>query len=273
MANFGCRKRVGKEHHNDRRERASFRGECPSSRRRQLFLRKVWRRRRRRRWTLDKLPSGVVSGNTLIDFSAGPEGVRGGLSLAMAFASRAATAATEAKGAGADEDDWFAAYKSSLMQLGFSVSQGAFTTSRFRKRGVAVHTAIIPFLTIALGGAAVGPVILALLENLKDMDKDRPWITLFDQQSRKFNTREVHFGAVASDVLESRMRHVAARLRVRDEQVNVLFFKVTDTAAECESATTTISVNNHLLAVLEEPLRKRLQDSALAFIKEARIGA
>lgn len=217
---------------------------------------------------LDKLPKGVVSGNTLIDYSAAPENVRGGLSLAMTFAGQATTAAMRP---GDDEDDWFAAYKSNLMRLGFTVSQSAFTTSRFKKKGVAVHKAIIPFLTIALGGAAVGPVILALLENLKEMDRDKPWITLFDQQSRMFETRELHFGAVASDAVESRMRHVAARLSVMDSETNVLFFKITDTSAEFESATTTISMNNTLLAVLEQPLRERLQASAFDFIKEARI--
>lgn len=217
---------------------------------------------------LNKLPKGVVSGNTLIDYSAAPQEVRSGLSLAMAFASRATTAAM---GPGADEDDWFAAYKSNLMRLGFTVSQSAFTTSRFKKRGVAVHKAIIPFLTIALGGAAVGPVILALLENLKDADKEKPWITLFDQESRKYETRELHFGAVASDTVESRMRHVAARLSLVDTETNVLFFKITDTSAEFESATTTISVNNGLLAVIEQPLRDRLQTYALDFIKGASV--
>jgi hypothetical protein len=217
---------------------------------------------------LDKLPKGVVSGNTLIDYSAAPENVRSGLSLAMAFASKATTAVMRP---GDDEDDWFAAYKSNLMQLGFTVSQSAFTRSRFKKRGVSVHKAIIPFLTIALGGAAVGPVILALLENLKEMDQDQPWITLFDQESRRFESRELCFGAVASDAIESRMRHVAARLALVDSNTNVLFFKISETSAEFESATTTIGINNSLLAVLEEPIKMRLQDDISRFIAEARI--
>lgn len=219
---------------------------------------------------LDKLPAGIVAGNTLIDYSAASQEVRSGLSLAIAFASRAATAVTNSK-SGSDEDDWFAEYKSSLMRLGFTISQSSFTTSRFKKRDIAVHTAIIPFLTIALGGAAVGPVILALLENMKEKDNGQPWITLFDQESRKFDIREMSFAAAASDSSESRIRHVAARLRVEDNKTNVLFFKITDLMAEFESATTTISVNNSLLDVLEPRLRERLQDSALDFIKEARI--
>lgn len=215
---------------------------------------------------LNKLPQGVVSGNTLIDYSATSLEVRGALSLAMAFANQAARAAMKQ---GDDEDDFFAAYQSNLVKLGFNFSQTAFTKSRFKKRDVAVHKAIIPFLTIALGGATVGPVILALLENMKEIDINQPWITLFDRESRKFETRELHFAAVASDAIESRMRHVAARLKVVDDRINVLFFKINDTSAEFESATTTISVNNALLGVLERPLLERLAATAFDTIKPA----
>jgi hypothetical protein len=42
---------------------------------------------------LDRLPAGVVSGNTLIDFSETPAvGVRAGVSMALLFASRVAEA-------------------------------------------------------------------------------------------------------------------------------------------------------------------------------------
>ena len=217
---------------------------------------------------LDKLPKAVVSDNTLIDFSAARESVRGSLSLATAFAGRAAMAAMRD---GDNEDDWFAAYKSNFIRLGFTVSQSAFTTSQFQKRGIAIHKAIIPFLTVALGGAGAGPVLLALLENLKEMDRDQPWITLFDQQSRKFHAREIHFGAVSSDAAMSSMRHVAARLSLIDNQTNVLFFKINDASADFKSATTTLSINNRQLANLEPALRDRLQASAFDFIKGASI--
>jgi hypothetical protein len=208
----------------------------------------------------------VVAGNTLIDFSATPEAMRGGLSLALTFAARTATAAAKP---GDDEDDWFASYTSNLMRLGFHVSPSAFTRSSFKKRNIAVHKAIIPFLTIALGGAAVGPIILAALNNLSTMDESAPWITLFDRESRKYEVREMHFAAVGSDVVESRVRHVTARLSFVDERTNVLFFKLNDVSAEFESATTTMTVNNSLLAVLEPKLHARLADSASDFIAAA----
>ena len=217
---------------------------------------------------LDKLPDGIVSGNTLIDYSAASERCRSGLSLALAFANRTTRAEMRQ---GDDEDDWFAAYKSNLARLGFNVSQGAFVKSAFKKRGLAVHQAIIPFLTAALGGAGVGPVIFALLQNLQKGDADKPWITLFDQETRMLNTREMHFAAVNSDNVESKMRHVAARLYFVDKETNVLFFRINDTSADFESVTTTLSIDNGLLSTIEPALRDRLGTSALDFIKKAEV--
>src|SRR5262245_6673320 len=116
---------------------------------------------------LDRLPPGIVSGNTLIDFSAvATADVRSGVSLDMLVAGRVADAARKP---GDDEDDWFAAYRTNLGKLGFTIGQSAITASKFKKQGLFVHKAIIPFLTIALGGAGVGPVILAALNNLQEV--------------------------------------------------------------------------------------------------------
>ncbi|GEM_PF-6917709 len=219
---------------------------------------------------LNHLPAGVVSGNTLIDYSATPAmEIRSSVSLAMLFAGKAARAEMKQ---GDDEDDWFAAYTTNLSKLGFSISQSSVQTSKFKKKGLFVHKAIIPFLTIALGGAGMGPIILAALDNLKSMEEERPWITLFDRESRQFKGREMHFAAVGSDAVNTSIRHVVARLAFASKQTNVLFFKIDDANADFESATTTMTVNNSLLAVLEPALRGRLSSEALKFIADATIG-
>lgn len=213
---------------------------------------------------LDKLPPGVVSGNTLIDYSAvSTDAIRAGISMALLFASRAADAAMKP---GDDEDDRFAAYMTNLGRLGFRVSQTAQGISRFKKTGVFVHQGIIPFLTVALGGASVGPVILAALNNLQEGGEDRPWITLFDQQSRKFEVREMHFAAVSSNEMETSIRHVVARLEVENNETNVLFLRITKDKASFETATTTLTANNSLLAVLDPHLRSKLLSDISDFI-------
>ena len=220
---------------------------------------------------LDQLPSGVVSGTTLIDFSAVPDlKVRAGVSLSMLFASRVATKATRVE-EGEDEDDWLATYTSTLGQLGFSLSGSAIVNSKFKKTGLRVHKAIIPFLTIAFGGAAVGPIILAGLKNLQEMNQDTPWISLFDSQSKRFNTRELHFAAVSSSATDTSIRYAIARLNVALDETSVLFFKLTKAAAQFESVTTTMAANNSLLAATEPALRERLGQMTTSFIKDAEI--
>lgn len=220
---------------------------------------------------LNKLPPGVVSGQTLIDFSATPDAeVRAGVTLSMLFASRVATQAVKVNGG--NEDDWLATYTSSLGRLGFATAGMAMVKSSFKKTGVEVHKAIIPFLTIAFGGAAIGPIILAALQNLQSMNADKPWITLFEHQAKRFNVREMHFAAVSSTPTDTLIRYAIARLNVAVDQTTILFFKITQASAEFESATTTMTANNSLLAASEQDLRLRLGAMTKKFITGMDIG-
>ncbi|MDY6922957.1 MAG: hypothetical protein SWI22_03230 [Pseudomonadota bacterium] len=219
---------------------------------------------------LDKVPDGVVSGSTLIDFTAAPNlTVRSSVSLAMLFASRVATVSMKE---GDDEDDWLALYTRKLGEIGFRVSGSAVTRSKFKKTGVAVHKALIPFLTIAFGGGAVGPIILAGLKNLQDMNKDDPWIALFDRQTRRFSVSEMHFAAVSSTETETVIRYVVARLDIASGTTTVLFFRLEKANAEFESVSTTMTADNSLLASLEPQLRAKLERIVSTTIAEADIG-
>jgi hypothetical protein len=220
---------------------------------------------------LDKLPPGVVSGPTLIDFSGAPaQEVRAGVSLSMLFASRVANHA--AKVNGGDEDDWLASYTSSLSNLGFALSGTAMVKSSFKKIGVEVHKAIIPFLTVALGGAAIGPIILAALQNLQSIDEGKPWIQLFEREARRFDVRELHFAAATSTPSDTQIRYAIARLGVDASVASILFFKVSQASAEFESAATTLSANSSLMAAIEPDLRQRLGQMSQKFIAVADIG-
>lgn len=218
---------------------------------------------------LDQLPDGLVTGTTLLDLSnvTDPE-VRSGVSLSMLFASR--VAANDASAT--DADAWLASYQSALGRIGFSVSGSAVLTSSFKKTNVGVHRALIPFLTIALGGAAAGPVLIALLENLGEMAPDSPWITMFDRQVRRFDVQEMHFGAARNVGLETEIRYAVARLNLELATTSVLFFTITSDKAQFESMTTSMRVSNSLMAVIEPDLRLKLQQQTKKFIWDADIG-
>lgn len=218
---------------------------------------------------IDKLSAGVVSGNTLIDFSNVPSmAVRAGVSLSMLFASRVATAAMKE---GDDQDDWLATYTSTLDRLGFGLAGTAVAKNSFKKVGLRVHKAIIPFLTVAFGGAALGPIILAGLKNLQESDADQPWIKIFDRETKRFSAQEMHFAAVSSDATDTHVRYAVARLNIKTAVTTVLFFNLTQAEADFESVTTTMTTNNSLMAVTEPDLRLRLAALTKSFIADAKL--
>jgi hypothetical protein len=205
---------------------------------------------------LSTLPDIVVSGTALLDFSATSSAVlRSSVSLALLFASRVATKATTASD---DEDDWLARYTTALSGIGFRISGHALIHSEIKKNDVEVHKAIIPFLTLAFGGAAVGPVILAALDNLQQVTPAAPWITLFNRETRRFDVSEMHFAAVAATEIDTTIRYAVARLHVETGTTQILFFKLSSTGARFDSTTTTMTADNGLLASIEPKLRDRL---------------
>lgn len=206
---------------------------------------------------LSTLPDVVVSGTALIDFSAAKDVVlRASVSLALLFASRVATKAMNPDVD--DEDDWLARYTRALTEIGFRVSGMSVVKSELKKKNVAVHKAIIPFLTLAFGGAAVGPVILQALKNLQEVDEGSSWITLYDRQTRRFDVSEMHFAAVSSNETDTTIRYAIARLHVETGQTRVLFFKISSSGARFDSTTTTMTADNGLLATIEPKLKAKL---------------
>lgn len=218
---------------------------------------------------LSTLPPVVVSGTTLVDFSAAQNPViRSSVSLALLYASRVATVAM-AKLADSDEDDWLARYNQALAEVGFAVSGSTVVHSSFKKTNVAVHKAIIPFLTLAFGGGAAGALIIQALKNLQEMDAESPWVTLFDKQTRRFNLREMHFAAVSANEVETTIANAVARLNVDTGSTQILFFKLSKSNANFDSTTTRMTANNGLLAVNEPKLQTKL----LKFIDDSITGA
>lgn len=206
---------------------------------------------------MSKLPDVVVSGTTLIDFSAAKDIVlRSSVTLALLFASRVATKAMNPDVD--DEDDWLARYTRALTEIGFRVSGMSVVHSELKKKNVAVHKAIIPFLTLAFGGAAVGPMILQALKNLQEIDEGSPWITLYDKQTRRFDVSEMHFAAVSSNETETTIRYAIARLHVETGETRILFFKISSSGARFDSTTTTMTADNGLLATIEPKLKAKL---------------
>ena len=218
---------------------------------------------------ITNLPEAIVAGTALLDSSQVPNmGLRSAASLALTFAGRVAEGANKNNRA-QNEDEWLAEYLSALRQIGFSIRGSSVVNSEFRKKNVSVHEALIPFLTVALGGAAAGPVLLGLLENLKRIDPDTPWITFYDRETRRYDLNELHFAAAKDMGVETHIQYAVARLHLKLDHRQVLFVKINESSARFESMTTTLAINNDLLLRIKPNLESRLSHMVNRFIWDA----
>jgi len=133
---------------------------------------------------------------------------------------------------------------------------------------VAVHKAIIPLLAAAFGGAAgAGILILTALKQLQDMDKDSPWITLFDRESRHFDVTEYQFSVVQVVGDTVHLKVAAARLDASFGRTQVLFFKLKKQNAAFEQASKSYSTEAAILADMNADLKTKMLSLTKSFIR------
>lgn len=215
---------------------------------------------------VDRLPGGLVTGSNLIQFTPNASAaIRSVVSLSLLAAQRVATNDT----AVTNPEQWAERHNAVLQNLNWHNDGGGVVKSEFKSINVAVHEAIVPFLTAALGGAAAASLIVTALNQLQSMDKDAPWITLFDRQSRRFDVSEYQFTVAEVDEANNQVRLnlVAARLNAEYGRTQALFFTLKKEHAAFEQATQKFSADMGLLADMNVDLKAKLSALSRSFIR------
>jgi hypothetical protein len=211
------------------------------------------------------LPNGIVTGSNLIQFpaNASPE-LKSSIALSLLAAQRVATNDPVVL----SPAQWLDRHNTVLQNLNWRTEGGGVTKSRFNSIDVAVHQAIIPFLTAAFGGAlGAGALILTALKQLQEMDKEAPWITLFDRQSRRFDITEYQFSVVQVVGDTVQLKLAAARLNASFGKTQVLFFKLKSQDAAFEQANQSFAAEAALLAEMNADLRVKMMGLTKSFIR------
>ncbi|MEO7589493.1 MAG: hypothetical protein ABIS84_15850 [Arachnia sp.] len=130
--------------------------------------------------------AAVVDSNLLTYAEGTPAEVKNSVASWLLFAQRAANAQVAGRD---DAAAWVTAYYKVLTDTGWVIRndyQGWHEENVF---GSQVHHNILAFASVVLGPGAVALAILtAAIKSLDDMDKDSPWITLFDRRGRTAKT-------------------------------------------------------------------------------------
>lgn len=214
---------------------------------------------------INNLPDGIVTGSNLIQFpaNASPE-LKSSVALSLLAAQRVAANDPVVM----SPTQWLERHNTVLQNLNWRTEGGGATKATFKSINVAVHEAIIPFLVAAFGGAAAaGALIVTALKQLHEMDKDSPWITLFDRQSRRFDVTEYQFSVIEVKGDTVHLKLAAARLDASFGKTQVLFFKLKNQNAEFEQANQSFSAEAALLTEMNADLKVKLMTLTKSFIR------
>jgi hypothetical protein len=213
----------------------------------------------------------VTVGSQLAEFDpAVAAGVRGALANNLLLAQLAANKAASQSN---DMATWYGKYNDTLQNTGWNLAEAEFQNQTIQNKNANVHEEIIPIITAMLGPqVAAVSMVVNVLKGLQNMNKDSPWITLFDRSSEhasgaKFQVSYVDLDAGSNPRIKAMYFGVLAERSV----TQVLFFKFAGQRAELRKASSTMSASVDLLNATKPKIASRVQEFIAEFVAKVEI--
>jgi hypothetical protein len=186
-----------------------------------------------------------------------PQSIRPAISNSLLLGQ---LAADKAIAGNPDPVAWFGAFNSVMKKIGWQSTLSELNEQTISDKNAELHKAIIPVVTAVFGpGAAAGSIILAALNGLESMDRDAPWITVFQQKSNKvsaanFGLSYVDGGAGGGATLKT------AYFSLQGAQIltQLLFFKFTSSSAKMKSGVAEMSLSAEAIATSGDVLQQKV---------------
>ncbi len=213
----------------------------------------------------------VTVGSQLAEFDpAVAAGVRGALANNLLLAQLAANKAASQSN---DMATWYGKYSDTLQNTGWNLAEAEFQNQTIQNKNANVHEEIIPIIAAMLGPqVAAVSMVVNVLKGLQNMNKDSPWITLFDRSSEhasgaKFQVSYVDLDAGGNPRIKAMYFGVLAERSV----TQVLFFKFAGQRAELRKASSTMSASVDLLNATKPKIASRVQEFIAEFVAKVEI--
>ena len=212
-------------------------------------------------------PQAVVIGAQMAEFTAkvgadARSAIADSLLIAQLAANKAADSAN-------DVFAWYRKYIDVLQKLGWLVKDMEFKEQNVSDRNAGVHTAIIPVVTAMLApGAGALPLVLSVLNGLKEMDSNSKWITVFDRASQHARGAKFQLSYVDADADGNpKISAICFGLTAQRTVTQVLFFKFSEDSAALKSANGSLSMNAEQLVAARADIAARVRPFVADFIK------
>jgi hypothetical protein len=213
----------------------------------------------------------VAVGETLTEFSENvPPDVRGPIADSMLLAQLAATrAASQAD----DVFGWYEKYTEVLQHIGWQIRDLDFQTQEVTNEDESVHQAIIPAITAMLGPAtAAASMVVSVLNGLQAMDKDAPWITLFDEKSQHAHGAKFQVSYVDADADgDPEISLLCFGVDATEKITQVLFFKFSAQSAALKKAAVKLAIDMDRLDAAKEAIAEKVGNFVSDYVKDIRI--
>lgn len=219
------------------------------------------------------IPSGqavVAVGSQLTEFTpAVSADVRRAITDSLLLAQLAANKAAAEN----DIFSWYNQYTGALMRLGWNLKNADFQAQAIHTRNADLHEEIIPIIAAMLGNTvAAASLAMSVLKGLQNMNKDQPWIKLFERNSShasgaKFQIGYVDMNAQGDPAITTAFFSIQADRAV----TQVLFLKFSEHEATLRKASGDMSISTGLLTQAGAAISQRVQSFVIDFVSNVEI--
>jgi hypothetical protein len=227
--------------------------------------------RTRASFTFSDKKQAVAVGGQLAEFTeAVSPDLRTAISDGILLAQLAANKATAKSG---DVFKWYDKYVEVLQNIGWQLQDFDFRRQQVDNQHVDMHEALIPVIAAMLGPqVAAASIVLSILQGLQQMDKSRPWITLFDRASQHAHGAKFQVSYVDADATgQPQIALLCFGIKAQRTITQVLFFKSSEDSAEVKKAEAKLAVSLARLNSAKEALAERVTPFVADFIKNVEI--
>lgn len=209
----------------------------------------------------------VVVGSQIAEFAAAvPRDLRPAISNSFLLAQLAANKQTGQAQTGSKA--WYEKYNEVLANVGWVVESDGSSMKEVKVDGLELHKEILPVIATVLGPAvAAATVVTAALSGLANMNKDSPWITLFNRQSQRATANQFQISyADAPGGAAPRIKIACFELVASRTVTQVLFFKFSDSRATLNYSATELSLNQAIFDQQKSVVEQRLASYVSSYV-------
>lgn len=207
-------------------------------------------------------PGGVsvAVGSQIAGFAESvPPALRARVSDAFLLAQLAADKALEINGG--TSEDWYDTYVATLGKVGWTAESRDHSLRVVSGGSAEVHREILSVVSVLLGPAAtVAGSVMAVLNGLAAMDKDAPWITLFQRRAQRAGANQFQISQTTVEAGKPVIRLVGFDLDAEREVTQVLFFRFGQSEATLRQFSQMLSVNESVFAAAGPALARKLAE-------------